>query len=84
LYCQLKFSAPLKGPFADIFEQPTYDPQELVEDLKALFDYYGVRQLSNQYLETFYIGPDDNNQFLMEFADLEFFESEIKGENNNG
>ena len=84
MYCQIKPSTPIKGPFADIFERPTYNLQEIVSDLKALFDYYGVRNLTNQYLETFYIAPDDNNQFRMEFVNLEFFETKIKGENNNG
>ncbi|ARK32151.1 hypothetical protein [Halalkalibacter krulwichiae] len=80
LYCKLSPST-LPEPFTDIFEQPKYDMHDIVSDIKDLFDYYNVRMLGNQYLETFFIGPDDNNQFLMEHVELEFFETKIKGDN---
>jgi hypothetical protein len=77
MYCKF-VPATLPKPFEDIFEEPTYDIQEILKDLKGLFNYYGVRVLTKQYLETFFIGPDDNNQFLMEYVDLDFFRQEKK------
>ncbi|MCM3487878.1 hypothetical protein M3689_01005 [Alkalihalophilus marmarensis] len=64
----------LPGAFRDIMDIPEYDVDQITKDFKVLFDYYQVRLLRPQYLETFFIGPDDNNQFLMANVDIEFFE----------
>ncbi|MDV2683759.1 hypothetical protein RYX56_05480 [Alkalihalophilus lindianensis] len=72
-YCFYK-QATLPGTFSDILDYPKTNIFRLTKDLRDLFNYYNVRCIKSQHLENFFIVPDDNNHFLMENVDIEFFE----------